>query len=188
MKLSKKTLRKLIQETIALDIEKGDVILTGRFKNKRRIVKSIGTDKWGQPTINGKSILKFKIEKNMPKKKWSAKSKEELQESSFRELIRSLLVEIVQIPTPQPGQRMVHKVEEDLTEEMLEDVLSILPIWEAGEHEQAETLMQDLHPLGRLQIHNLMNAAEEMKNYGQIDDSVPEWVTDYFHEKLSEAW
>ena len=96
--------------------------------------------------------------------------------------------EIVQVPTPQPGQRMVHKVEEDVTKEMLEDVLSILPIWEAGEHEQAETLMQDLHPLGRLQIHNLMNAAEEMKNYGQFDDSVPEWVTDYFHEKLSETW
>ena len=93
MKLLRETMERLIQEAISLDIEKGDVILTGRFKNKRKIVKTIGTDKFGQPTINGKSILKFKIEKNMPKKKWSAKSREELQENTVRELIRSILEE-----------------------------------------------------------------------------------------------
>ena len=82
---------------------------------------------------------------------------------------------------------MIHKVEEDVTEEMLEDVISILPIWEAGEYEQAVTLIQDLHSLGKLQIHNLLNAAEEMKNYGQFDDSVPEWVSDYFEEKLVDS-
>ena len=108
--------------------------------------------------------------------------------SNLREYIRKLISEIVQVPTPKPGERMVHKVEEDVTEEMLEDVISILPIWEAGEYEQAETLMQDLHSLGRLQIHNLMNAAEEMATYGQISPDVPEWVTDYFHDKFSEGW
>ena len=104
--------------------------------------------------------------------------------SNLREYIRKLILEVVQIPTPKPGERMVHKVEEDITEEMLEDVISILPIWEAGEYEQAEALMQDLHHLGRLQIHNLMNAAEEMKNYGQVFPYFPEWVSDYFEEKL----
>ena len=104
-----------------------------------------------------------------------------------RRQLRKLVSEIVQVPTPKPGQRMVHKVEEDVTEEMLEDIISILPIWEAGEHEQAVTLIQDLHFLGKLQIHNLMNAAEEMKNYGQFDDSVPEWVSDYFEEKLVDS-
>jgi len=99
MRILKKTIRQLLEESISLDIEKGDVILTGRFKNKRRIVKSIGTDKWGQPTINGKSILKFKIEKKMPKKKWSAKSREELSENSeqkmklLRETVRKLILE-----------------------------------------------------------------------------------------------
>ena len=104
-----------------------------------------------------------------------------------RRQLRKLVSEIVQVPTPKPGQRMVHKVEEDVTEEMLEDIISILPIWEAGEYEQAVTLIQDLHFLGKLQIHNLMNAAEEMKNYGQFDDSVPEWVSDYFEEKLVDS-
>ena len=56
-------LRKLIRETIELDISIGDEILTGRFKNKKVIVKNIGKDAQNQPTINGKSILKFKIKK-----------------------------------------------------------------------------------------------------------------------------
>ena len=47
----------------------GDVILTGRFKNKREIVKTIGVDKLGQPTVNGKPMLKFRIEKAMPEEK-----------------------------------------------------------------------------------------------------------------------
>ena len=88
-----KKIQKLL-EAISLDIKPGDVILTGRFKNKRKIVKSIGTDKYGQPTVNGKSILEFKIEKNMPKKQWSAKSREELKESyNLRKLIRKLILE-----------------------------------------------------------------------------------------------
>ena len=72
-------IRELLKEIIELDLEPGDIILTGKFKNKRKVVKSIGKDEYGQPTINGKSILKFKIEKHLPKKKWSAKSREELE-------------------------------------------------------------------------------------------------------------
>ena len=75
MKDIRKHIRNIILENIPLDIDIGDVILTGRFKNKRRIVRSIGVDKLGQPTINGRSILKFKIEKKLPRNKWSAKSK-----------------------------------------------------------------------------------------------------------------
>lgn len=89
-----KNLRKILREAIKLDVEKGDVILTGRFKNKRRIVKTIGTDRFGQPTINGKSILKFKIEKHMPKSKMSAKTREEMNEmKQLRRTIRNLILE-----------------------------------------------------------------------------------------------
>ena len=73
--------RQMILESIKLDIKIGDIILTGRYKNKRTVVKSIGEDEYGHPTINGKPILKFKIEKELPKSKWSAKSREELEES-----------------------------------------------------------------------------------------------------------
>ena len=52
---------------IKLDINVGDTILMGRYRNKRVKVKSIGTDDLGQPIINDKPILKFRIEKTMPK-------------------------------------------------------------------------------------------------------------------------
>ena len=61
---------------IELDIEIGDVVLGGKFKNKRVIVKKIGKDDIGQPTINGKSLLKFRIEKQLPDNKKSAKTRE----------------------------------------------------------------------------------------------------------------
>ena len=54
---------------VKIDLQVGDVILTGRFKNKREIVKTIGVDKLGQPTVNGKPMLKFRIEKAMPEEK-----------------------------------------------------------------------------------------------------------------------
>ena len=89
-----------MQEAISLDVKPGDIILTGRFKNKRQTVKSIGSDKYGQPTVNGKSILKFKIEKKMPKKQWSAQTRAELKEQTgelsvelLRETIRKLIIE-----------------------------------------------------------------------------------------------
>ena len=75
MKITEENLRNVIREVITLDLKKGDVILTGKFKNKRTVVKEIGEDEHGHPTVNGKSILKFKIEKYLPKDEWSKKSK-----------------------------------------------------------------------------------------------------------------
>jgi hypothetical protein len=63
-----------LQEAITLDIEIGDIVLGGKYKNKRIEVKEIGTDDIGQPTINGKSLLKFRIEKQLPDNKKSKKT------------------------------------------------------------------------------------------------------------------
>lgn len=68
---------------IKLDINIGDIVLGGKFKNKRIEVKTIGKDELGQPTINGKSILKFRIEKLMPKDKQSKKTRESLTLEHF---------------------------------------------------------------------------------------------------------
>ena len=65
-----------LQEAITLDIEVGDIVLGGKYKNKRIEVKEIGTDDIGQPTINGKSLLKFRIEKHLPDEKKSKKTLE----------------------------------------------------------------------------------------------------------------
>ena len=56
-------LKELLQETIKIDVKVGDTILTGRFKNKKTVVKSIGKDEFGMPTINGRKIVTFRMPK-----------------------------------------------------------------------------------------------------------------------------
>ena len=67
---------------LTLDIEIGDILLGGRYKNKRIIVKEMGVDDLGQPTINGSPILKFRIEKHLPDEKKSKKTLLEEKRSS----------------------------------------------------------------------------------------------------------
>jgi len=76
MKLLLENWREYLNEKIDLDIKVGDVLLGGRYKNKRIVVKEIGIDELGQPTINGKPILKFRIEKQLPDEKKSKKTLE----------------------------------------------------------------------------------------------------------------
>tara|TARA_X000001036_G_scaffold427558_1_gene456331 strand:- start:528 stop:731 length:204 start_codon:yes stop_codon:yes gene_type:complete len=45
---------------IKIDISVGDTVLMGKFKNKKVVVKSIGKDEYGMPTINGRGIVKFR--------------------------------------------------------------------------------------------------------------------------------
>ena len=52
---------------IIIPVEIGDIMLTGRFRNKPVKVEEIGTDDLGQPTINGNPILKFRLPKLMGK-------------------------------------------------------------------------------------------------------------------------
>jgi len=72
-------------ESIDLDIAVGDILLGGKFKNKRVEVKEIGVDELGQPTINGKSLLKFRIEKQLPDSKKSKKTLDAEKEEKEKE-------------------------------------------------------------------------------------------------------
>lgn len=63
-----------LTEMITLDIKVGDVLLGGKFKNKRVTVKTIDTNEKGDITINGKPLLRFRIIKDeKPKKKIKVK-------------------------------------------------------------------------------------------------------------------
>ncbi len=53
---------------IFIPIKIGDLILTGRFKNKKTIVKTIGVDEYGMPTVNGKRVINFRIPPKEDKK------------------------------------------------------------------------------------------------------------------------
>lgn len=46
---------------IKIDIKVGDTILMGKFKNKKVVIKEIGEDEYGMPTINGKKACTFRV-------------------------------------------------------------------------------------------------------------------------------
>lgn len=46
---------------IFVPLQVGDIIYTGRFKNKKTTVKTIGVDEHGMPTINGKRACTFRL-------------------------------------------------------------------------------------------------------------------------------
>jgi len=75
--LKLKGLKECINEEIKLNVKVGDTLLMGKFKNKKVVVKSIGEDEWGMPTINGKKAVTFRI----PKKE---QLKETASNSGFR--------------------------------------------------------------------------------------------------------
>lgn len=56
------------QAEVTLDINKGDVLLGGKYKNSPITVEEIGTDELGQPTVNGRKLLAYRIKKKMPEK------------------------------------------------------------------------------------------------------------------------
>ncbi len=72
---------------IQIPLEIGDTILTGRFKNKKVTVKEIGTDEYGNITVNGRSILKIRIPKLYQKQENNMK----LKESSDDTLIQNVI-------------------------------------------------------------------------------------------------
>ncbi len=53
---------------IVIDVSVGDTILAGRFKNIKTVIKSIGKDDHGMPTINGRKAATFRIFKKKTKK------------------------------------------------------------------------------------------------------------------------
>ena len=57
--------QKIMKEDINLPVKVGDTILAGRFKNKKIVVKTIGKDEHGMPTINGKKVVNFRIPKKV---------------------------------------------------------------------------------------------------------------------------
>lgn len=75
---------------IKIPVEIGDTILTGKFKNKVTVIKNIGTDEHGMPTINGKKVVTFRIKKA---------EENEMKRSELKELIREQVRKILEDKT-----------------------------------------------------------------------------------------
>jgi len=65
-KKSQEEFENSLQEIIKLPVEIGDTLLMGKFKNKKVVVKTIGEDEHGLPTINGKKVVTFRYHKKAP--------------------------------------------------------------------------------------------------------------------------
>jgi len=74
---------------VTIDLEKGDEILTGRFKNHKEKVRSIGKDDKNQPTVNKKPMLKFKVPKLNPKEKQIKEEQPIEEETTFNSVFGS---------------------------------------------------------------------------------------------------
>jgi len=57
---------KMMNESITLPVEIGDTLLMGKWKNKKVVVKTIGKDEHGMPTVNGKKVVSFRYGKKGP--------------------------------------------------------------------------------------------------------------------------
>ena len=53
--------KQIYNEDISMDVDKGDTVLMGKFKNKKVVVKDIDKDDYGMPTINGKKAATFRL-------------------------------------------------------------------------------------------------------------------------------
>jgi hypothetical protein len=53
--------KQIYNEDINIDVDKGDEVLMGKFKNKKVVVKDLGKDGHGMPTINGKVATTFRL-------------------------------------------------------------------------------------------------------------------------------
>jgi hypothetical protein len=66
--------KQIYNEDVNVDVDKGDEILTGKFKNKKTIVKNIGTDDHGMPTINGRQATTFRTTDEVGSNDWHFKA------------------------------------------------------------------------------------------------------------------
>jgi hypothetical protein len=54
-------LKNYLLEDITVPINVGDIVLGGKFKNKKITVKKIGKNEKGDITINGKAMMRFRV-------------------------------------------------------------------------------------------------------------------------------
>ncbi len=107
-----------VDEDITLPVNIGDIVLMGRFKNKKVTVKDIGKDDHGMPTINGKKATTFRI----PPKKNLKENIESILNSKYGVELdiyeKTDLIELSKIIVPKSmrGQGIGSKVMKELIE------------------------------------------------------------------------
>ena len=156
--------------SIELDIKVGDVVLGGKFKNKRIVVKTIGKDDLGQPTINGMSLLKMRIEKLLPVEKQSKETREEATMTKTK----SESVQITKAQLRQMIQEAVLKEQENRGDlaDSYESIIAILDeVERVGKWPRLHRALAEGSPNTRnlmvLAAERLERAAQKLRNPDQ---------------------
>jgi hypothetical protein len=137
-----------ISENINIPIEIGDIIYGGRFKNKKIVVKEISKDDNNQITINGKPMLKFKIDKTLPKKKINeCKDGEYMIKSNIKSILRS-------------AQYLSEKIE---NETEFED-------WVKDHISRTEQFLSDIHDFYKNKLND--KNYHEIVNFEKFNESI----------------
>lgn len=133
---------KTFNEMIKVPIKVGDTVLSGRFKNKKVVVKKIGKNDKGDITINDKPLLKYRIIKE---------SEDESRISIFSQDIKKLLPENLNLITTN-GQ-----FELELKDVMLNvDLIQI--VYYHNTFEKSDDALSDGEPdYLEIDIHTLKN-------------------------------
>ena len=94
---------------IKIDVNIGDTILVGRFKNKAIVVKEIGEDEFGMPTINGRKVVNFRIK---------SKGKTEMKKSELKQIIREEIKKLKESNLSPNEKKELLKVKERVKKEI----------------------------------------------------------------------
>jgi len=116
--------KQIYNEDINVDIDKGDTVLMGKFKNKKVQVKNIGQDPHGMPTINGKQATTFRKVDEMGRGDLHLANIMKLyRNSTFRKRINAYLFGRVNIPAnPQAVAKELRAMDYDEITQMEKDL------------------------------------------------------------------
>jgi hypothetical protein len=120
--------KQIYKEDINVNVDKGDTVLMGKFKNKKVDVKDIGKDDHGMPTINGRQATTFRTVNEMGVKDVHLINIIKLyRNATFRKRINAYLFGRVNIPSnPSAVVKVLRGMDYDEITQMEKD-LNIRP-------------------------------------------------------------
>jgi len=93
-------------EAITIDVRVGDTILMGKYKNKRVVVKDIGTDEHGMPTINGKKAATFRTVPKVITDEPTINNEGKMKIADLKIMVREELAKLNEIDTKKIRQKV----------------------------------------------------------------------------------
>ena len=173
--LKLKKLKECINEEISLNVKVGDTLLMGKFKNKKVVVKDIGKDEYGMPTINGKKAVTFRIPK-----------KEDLKEMGFPGGVGVGLSLPGGYINGAPKADDVKKVSKKLNNKAMSGYEDIDENWDSEYEEVDEIAVQtDRIPGGLAKGKTLIDLAKRWDSKGYYDPK--QFAKEYIKPKLQQG-